>query len=160
MEAHEGIFLGIVRRRFDIRFVEIAGDGVVDVKQGDGVAAGTHADVFADGAVNVDFAGDRDAAGYETAVDVARFKAELGREGRPAFIGKSYILTRAFVRFSPVEESQFVLCHAGQEVRPGVSVFAEFFRHIGDDVGNARIVFVSLIRYEKVEFGVFFDFNA
>lgn len=62
--------------------------------------------------------------------------------------------------FSPVEEGQFVLCHAGQEVRPGIAVFAEFFRHIGDDVGNARVVFVSLIRYEKVEFGVFFDFNA
>ena len=58
MEAHEGVFLGIVRRRFDVRFIEIAGDGIVDVEQGDRVAAGAHADVFADGAVDVDFAGD------------------------------------------------------------------------------------------------------
>ena len=101
-----------------------------------------------------------DTAGYEAAVNVARFKAELGREGRPAFIGKGHILSGALVRFGPVEESQFVLCHAGQEVRPGIAVFAEFFGHIGDDVGNARIVFMGLIRYEEVQFRVFFDFNA
>lgn len=159
MEAHEGIFLRIVRRRFDIRFVEITGDGVVNVEQGDCIAAGAHADVFADGAVDVDFTGDGDAAGYEAAVDVARFKAELGREGRPAFIGKGYVLTGTLVGFGPVEKGQFILCHAGQEVRPGVAVFAEFFGHIGDDVSNTRIIFMSLVRYEKVEFGIFFDFN-
>ena len=64
VEAHEGVGELIGELALDVLLVEVAGHGVVDVEQRDRVLADAHAYILAQRAVDVDLAGDGDAAGH------------------------------------------------------------------------------------------------
>ena len=59
VEAHEGIRELVVVLALDVLVVNVGGHGVVDVQQGDSVAADAQADVLAQGAVDIHLAGSR-----------------------------------------------------------------------------------------------------
>ena len=161
METHEGILERVVLRALDVCFEEIFRHGVVDVEQRDGILRDAEPDVLGEGTVDVDFAGDGDAARDEAAVDVARLEAELRRESWPALVGKRDVLARALVLFHPVHERQLILCHARQEIRIWVAAFgAELCRHVGDDVLDARVILVRTVGDEQIEFRVLLNLDA
>ncbi len=101
MEAHERIAELVVVFALDILFVKVLRNTVVDIEQSDGIACHAGADVFAQRAVDVNFAGNRNAAAYQTAVYIAGLKAEFLRECRPAFVGKRDIFAGALVLLLP-----------------------------------------------------------
>ncbi len=161
MEAHEGILERVVFRALDVCLEEVFRHGVVDVEQRDGILRDAEADVLGEGTVDVDFAGDGDAARDETAVDIARLEAELRREGWPALVGKRDVLARALVLFHPVHERQLILCHARQEIRIRIAAFgAELCRHVGDDVLDARVILVRTVGDEQIEFRVLLNLDT
>ena len=161
VEAHEGILERVVFRALDVCLEEVFRHGVVDVEQRDGILRDAEADVLGEGAVDVDFAGDGDAARDEAAVDVARLEAEFRREGWPALVGKGDVLARTFVLFHPVHERELILGHARQQVRVRVAAIgAELCRHVGDDVLDAWVVLMGAVSDEQVELGVLLDLDA
>ena len=159
VEAHEGVRQLVIELALDVLVVDVLRDGVVDVQQGDSIAGHARADVFAQCAVDVHFAGNRDAAGGQTGVDVAGFKAELGRERRPALVRKDNVLARALVSLCPVQQRQLELRHALAQLRI-ILALAHFLRHVFADSGDAGVASMFLVGDEQIQLGVLFDFHA
>ena len=159
VEAHEGIGKLVVELAGDILVVDVLGHAVVDIQQSDGVAGNAHTDIFAQGTVDIHLAGDRDAAADQAAVHIAGLKAELGRESRPALVGKGHILLAALVGFGPIQQGQFELGHAGQQVGV-ILALAHLGGHVGADLGDAGVVGVLFISHQQIQLGVFFHFHA
>ncbi len=159
MEAHEGVGQHGVDLALDVFVIDVLRDRVVDVQKRHGVAGHAGADILRQCAVDIHFAGNRDAAGGKTAVDIAGFKTELRRECRPALVCKSDILACALVLFSPVQKGQFKLCHAREQVRI-VAAFAHFFSHVLAHISDAGIILMLAIADQQVQFAVLFDLNA
>ena len=95
----------------------------------------------------------------QAAVHIAGLKAELGRESRPALVGKGHILLAALVGFGPIQQGQFELGHAGQQVGV-ILALAHLGGHVGADLGDAGVVGVLFISHQQVQLGVFFHFHA
>ena len=74
MEAHEGVGQLIVKLAADVLVIDVLRHAVVDVQQGDGVTGGADADVLGQSAVDIDLAGDGDAAADKAGVDIAGSK--------------------------------------------------------------------------------------
>ena len=159
VEAHEGIGEGVVELALDVLLIEVGGDGVVDVEQGDGVAGDAHADVLAERAVDVDLAADGDAAADEAAVHVAGLEAELLREGGPALVGEGDELPRALVLLGPVEQGDLELRHALAHLGI-VAALAHLLGHVLADGGDALVAGVGLVGHEQVELAVLLDLDA
>ena len=93
----------------DVRVEHFLRDGVVNIKQRYRVLGNASTYVFAECAVNVNLARYGYTASGEAAVYVARNKAELRLERGSAFTSDRDVFFRAFMRFDPVEQCQFVL---------------------------------------------------
>ena len=158
MEAHEGVGDLIVELAGDVLVVDVLRHGVVDVQQRHRVAGDARADVLAQRAVDVHLAGDRDAAGGQAGVDVARLKAELLRERRPALVRKGHILARTLVALGPVQQRQLKLRHALEQV--GVDLAVHLLLHVGHDLRDACIAGVLPVGHQQVELGVLLDLHA
>ena len=159
MEAHKGIFVGVIELTFDIAVVHICRNSVVDVKQSNDIFRNELADVLGQSAININFAGNRNATAGQAAVDIARAETKLGLERRPAFVSKRNKLSGTFVRFRPVQKGKLKLSKLRNKVFPRV-VASKLFLHVSNNFRNARIVFVLLNRSEKIELRVLFYFNA
>ena len=159
VEAHEGVMQGVVVLALDVLVIDVFRNAVVDIQQGHRVAGQAGADVLAQRAVDIHFAGDRDTAGSQAAVDIAGLEAELGREGGPALVGKGHILPGALMSFRPVEQGQFKLGHAVEHVRI-ILAFAHFLGHIGGDFSDALVAGVLFVADQQVQLAVLFDFDA
>ena len=109
VEAHEGIGQAVIKLACDVLIVNVLGHAVVDVQQGNGIAGSAHADVLGQSAVDINFAGNGDAAAYQAGVDIAGLKAELRGECRPALVSKSNVLLAALVCICPVQQGQLKL---------------------------------------------------
>ena len=143
----------------DILFVQIRGNGVVDVEQRHRVACDAHSYVLAQRAVDVNLAGNRYSARNQTRVHIARLKAECFGERRPAFVRKSNVFARALVLFSPVKKREFKLRHT--LVHLGIiSSLAHFLCHFLADIGNSRVTRVRLVRHQQIQLRVFLNLNA
>ena len=149
VEAHEGIGELVRILALDIRFIQVLGDGVVDVEKRHRVFRDHGADEFGQGAVDIDLAGDGDAAPRKAGVDVAGHEAELRLEGRPALAGDGDKFARTLVRFDPVEKGQLVLRQLGQNFRLFVAG-AQLFGHILDHGGDALVVIVFMEGFKQV----------
>ncbi len=160
VEAHEGVAVGIAVFSPDVAVVQVLRHAVVDVQQGDRAVRHAGADVFADRAVDVGLACDGDAAARQPAVDVARLKAELLRERRPAFVGEGHVPARTRVLLCPVEQGQLELREARQQVGVGVARRAELLRHVVRDAGDAFVPLVRAVGDQKVQLGIFLDFDS
>ena len=66
MEAHEGIGERVVELALDLGFKQARRDGVVDVEERDGILRDARADVLRQCAVDINLAGDGNAAGSQT----------------------------------------------------------------------------------------------
>ena len=110
MESHKCIFMCIVKLALDRLFVHILRNGVIDVEQCDSILAHAGTDKLTQGAVNIYRARYRNTYYGQPAVDIARNKAKLCLECRPAFSCNCNIFTGTFVRLNPVKQSQFLLC--------------------------------------------------
>ena len=159
VEAHEDILLRVRGLVLDVTVVEVCRDGVVDVEQRDGIEADAGADELGKRAVDVHFAGNRDAHAGEAAVDIARNKAELRLECRPALACNGDILAVAAVLLYPVEQGDLILCELRQNLGLHVAL-AELFFHVFDDLRDTRVALVLIERLKEVELGVFFNLNA
>ena len=109
VEAHEGIFLGIVIFSFDVGFKHISGNRIVDIQQSNHIVADNGSDELTQSAVNINFTGYRDASLGQTAVYIAGNAAKLCLECRPAFSGNCYEFTASLMFFDPVKQGQLVL---------------------------------------------------
>ena len=116
VETHKGVGEGIVKLAFDVLVIEVLGNRVVDVQQGDGVTGDAQADVLAEGAVDIHLAGHRDAPGHQPGIHVAGLKAELRGEGGPALVGEGHIFLGPLVLFRPVQQGELKLSHSGGQV--------------------------------------------
>ena len=152
MEAHEGVMQGVVVLALDVLVIDVFRNAVVDVEQRHRVAGQAGADVFAQRAVDIHFAGYRDPAGSQAAVDVAGLETELGREGGPALVGKGHILPGALVGFRPVEQGQFKLSHALAHLGI-ILAFAHFLGHIGGDFSDALVAGVLFVADQQILIG-------
>ena len=159
VEAHEGVGQAVVELALDLVFPHLCGNGVVDVEQGYGILRDTGTDILRERTVDINFAGDGDAAGSETGVDKAGLKAKLLREGRPALVGKGDVLACTLMRFGPIEQRQFELCHALEHLGI-IAALTHLGGHVGADLGDALVTGVRLIAYQQIELGVLFDFHA
>ncbi len=159
MEAHEGILQRVRELALDRLLVHVLRDGVVDVEQGHHVVRDAGADVLGKRSVDIDFAGDRDSAACQAAVDVAGNKSELCLERRPAFACDRDIFAVALVSLDPVKQGQLVLRQLRQDLRDLVAR-TELRRHIRDDLRDARIVSVLVVSLEEVKFGVLLYLDA
>ena len=157
VEAHEGVLDAVVEPAGDVLVVDVLGDGVVDVQQGDGVAGDAGADVLAQRAVDVHLAGHGDAPGGQAGVHVAGLKAELLREGGPALVGEGHVLPGALVVLGPVQEGELKLGHPLQQV--GVDP-RHLGLHVGGHLGDALVTGVGLIGHQQVQLGVLLDLHA
>ena len=92
VEAHEGVGELVAVLADDVLVVDVLWYRVVDVEQSNCVVACAHTDVLRESTVDVNLAGTRNTAAYETAVYVARLETELAWECRPALVGECYIL--------------------------------------------------------------------
>ena len=159
VEAHEGVGQLIVKLAADVLVIDVLRHAVVDVQQGDGVTGGADADVLGQSAVDIDLAGDGDAAAGKAGVDIAGLKAELRGEGGPALVGKGNILFAALVVLGPVEQGQLKLRHAGQQVGV-VMALAHLGGHVLADLLDAGVARVLFVGDEQVQLGVFLDLNT
>jgi len=159
VEAHEGILLSIIELAFDIFLIDVAGNGVVDVKESYDIIGYALADVFAENAVDINFTGYRDALCAESAVYIAGNEAELSLEGRPALVSKCNECSFALVCLCPVKEGELILCESGEYTCHLVAV-AEFLGHILDNAGDTGIILVLVVSCEQVELGVLLDLYA
>ena len=159
VEAHEGVGELIGELALDVLVVQVGGDGVVDVQQGDRVAGDAHADVLGQGAVDVHLAGDGDAPAHQAGVHIAGLKAELLGEGGPALVGKGHVLPGALVLLRPVQQGDLQLGHA--LVHLGVvAALAHLLGHVGADLGDAGVVLVGLVGHQQIQLGVLLDLHA
>ncbi len=160
MEAHEGVAQAVGELTLDIRRVEVRGDRVVDVEQGDRLAGDAGADVFAHRAIDIHLAGHGVSLGSHAAVDVAGLEPELLGERGPALVGKYDILARAAVLLGPIEQGELKLRHAGQQVRIAVAAGAQLGGHVLHHSGNARVAMMGLVGHQQIQLGVLLDFDA
>ena len=117
------------------------------------------ADVLAQGAVDVDLAGDRDAARGQPRVDVAGDEAEIALESRPALVGEDAVLRRAEVRLHELEQGHLELGQLVEDV--GVVVAgAEFLGHVGGDGLDLGIALGLAEDVVEVELAVLHDLDA
>ena len=159
VEAHEGIGQAVIKLACDVLIINVLGHAVVDVQQGNGIAGSAHADVLGQSAVDINFAGNGDAAAYQAGVDIAGLKAELRGECRPALVSKSNVLLVALVCICPVQQGQLKLSHAGQQV--GIVVaFAHLGSHVLADILDARVICMLFVGNQQVQLAVLFHFNA
>ena len=159
MEAHEGIGQLVVELPGNILVINVLRYAVIDVQQRHGIAGGTDTDVLAQRTVDIDLAGNGDAAAGKAGVDIARLKPELGREGGPALVGKGNIFFAALMVLGPVQQGQLKLRHTGKQVGI-VAALVHFGSHIGADVGNAGVIGVFFVENQQVELGVFLNLDA
>ena len=159
MEAHEGIGEAVIELAGDVFLINVAGHAIVDIQQGDRVAADAQADVLAQRAVDVHLAGHRNAPGGQTGVHIAGLEAELLGEGRPALVRKGHILAAALVLLGPVQQSQLKLRHPGQQVGV-VFALAHLGGHVGADLRDAGVVGMLAVGHQQVQLGVLLHFHA
>ena len=159
VEAHEGFRQAVIVLALDALVIHRGRHGVVDVQQGHGRAGHADADVLGQHAVDVHFAGNRDAHAGQTAVDIAGHELELGLEGRPALVGKGHVLTGALVLLSPIQQGQLILSQPGQNARVGI-VAAQFFFHFLHLGGDAGIVGMLVVGRQQIQLGIFFHGHA
>ena len=159
VEAHEGVALGVAELALDVLAVDVGGNGVVDVEQGNDLVGNALANVLAERAVNINFAGNGNAARAESAVYIAGHEAELCLERGPAFVGESDIFAVALVLFRPVEQGDLVLRELGENASHLVAL-AKLSGHFGDNGRYALVARVLVVSGEKVKLRVFLDLNA
>ena len=159
MESHKCIFQCVIIFSFDGFFVHILRYRVVDIKQCNDVVAYYLSDKFTQCTIDINFAGNRDTLGCQTAVYIARNKSKLCLECRPAFSCQSYIFTISSVVSNPVFQSQFVLSKFRKDFWFLVS-FTKLCFHFFNDFRNSFIAFMFVECFEKIQFRVFFDFYA
>ena len=160
MESHKGIRQCIVKFSFNRCFPHGCRYGIVDIQKCYCIFADAGTNVLTQRAIDIDFAGNRNSAACQTAVDVARFKSELLRECRPAFICKRHILARPFMCLCPVKQCQLELCHTWEHLRISISGHAQLFCHIVADFLNSRIVGMCFEGDQKIQLGILFDLDA
>ena len=153
MEPHEHVESVVAVLALDLLFVHVVRHGVVDVQQRRGLFRGAADDVFAERAVDIHLAGRRDQAADEAGVHIARHKAELRLERRPALVGERHILRRAKVLLRPVHKRQLELRKLRQNPRHLVAG-AELTRHVGHHVLDAAVARMGVEAGEHVELGV------
>ena len=147
VKAHEGIRQLIVEFALYPLSVQFLGKGIVYVQQGDAFARHAGADIFGQGAVYVDLAGDGQAHSRKARIYIAGHEAELRLECRPAFACDCHIFSAALVRRRPVQNGQLVPGKPGEYIGAAVAC-AELLRHIIYDGGNAA---VALMLVEALE---------
>ena len=160
MEAHEGICKLIGELTLDSLLVNVLRHCVVDVEQRYRGSCDTCTDVFGKSTVDIDLAGNGNAAGSQSAVYVARLKTELGRESGPALVGKGDIFPCTPVVLSPVKQGKLELSQTGKELRIGVSLDAELRGHVLNYVIDPRIALMLPVGNKKVELTVFLNLNS
>ena len=159
MEAHEQVIGLVAVDRLPGGLEHVIGHGVVDVQQGRREHRGAGGHVFAQGAVDVHFAGDGDAARGHARIDVAGDEAEIRFVGRPAFVGEDRVLGGAQVGLHELGQGHFIL---GQLVEQGriAAARAQLLGHVG---GHGRNLGRALGLEEKVievELGILHDFHT
>ena len=93
MEAHKYVLCGVIELALDVLIINVCGNGIVNVKQSNGVLGNASADIFADSTVNVNLAGNGNSPSRQTAVYKAGNKPELCLKGRPALVCENNVLS-------------------------------------------------------------------
>ena len=62
------------------------------------------------------------------------------------------------MRFRPIQQSQFKLGHALQQVRIDLAVHLPL--HIGNNLGNPLVTGMGFVGHQQIQLGVFFDLHA
>ena len=159
VEAHKRICEGIVESALYLFVVEVGRDSVVDVEKSYNIVRNALTYELAHCAVDVNLAGAGDTLCGKAAVDIARHKAELRLECRPALVCEYDIFSRTLVSFCPVEESYLKLRKLRQNSGHLVACAKLAFHFLYNTV-NACIACVFVESGKKVKLGVFFDLNA
>ena len=159
VESHERIFECIVVFSFDFAFVHVCRYGVVDIQQGYRIVTYHRSNEFAQCTVDIHFTGYRNTSSGQTAVDIARNKAELCLECRPAFSCDGNIFSGTFMGFDPVKKSQLVLCQFRKNGRFVVSI-TQFLFHICNNCRDSLVSVMFVECFEQIQFGVFFDLHT
>lgn len=159
VEAHEQVLEGCALE-IGLRGYHIAGNGVVYIQQGGGYTACQVAEVLAQGAVDVHFAGHWDTARCQAGVDVAGDEPERFLKRRPALVCEDAVAAGAEVCLVEPCEGKLKSGELGQEV--GVSVTrAEFLCHVLSDGCDLRVILIyCVVEDEEVEFAVLHYFHA
>lgn len=105
VEGHKGVGLLAIVRSSDILVINGLGYGVVDVQEGHRIPGDAGADVLAERAVDIHFAGHGDASSGQSGIHITGFEAELAGERGPALVGEGHILSRTLMGFRPVQQS-------------------------------------------------------
>jgi len=159
VEAHEGVGQCVVELTLDLSLKQARRDRVIDVQQRHGIVRNARADVLRQRAVDIDLTGHGNAARGQAGVHIARLKAELLRERRPALVGERDVVARALVALSPVEQRQLKLRHALEHIGV-ISALAHFLLHILADGWNACIACVGFIGNKQIQLGVLLDLHT
>ena len=102
VEAHYCVGLLVVILALDGLLIHVAGDGVVDVKDGDSVTGDHLADVLGDCSIDIHFAAHGDAGACDPGIYIAGNESELRLECGPALGGEHHVFAGALVLLSPV----------------------------------------------------------
>ena len=128
VEAHECIGELIVELALDGLIVHILGNGVVDVEEGNDIAADDLSDELRETSIDINLTGYRDSHSGKTAVYIAGNELEHGLECRPALSCDGNILSVASVSLNPVKKGKLLLSKLLKDLRLLVSS-AELFFH-------------------------------
>ena len=159
MEAHEGILMGVIVLALDGLLEHVCRNGVVDVKQGNGISTYAGTDELGQTSVNVNLTGYGDTHTGKTAVYVAGNETKLGLECRPALAGDGNILSVASVCLNPVKQGQLILSQLLKNLRLLVAC-AQLSCHLSNLSGDSCITCMLVECFEQIQLGVLLDLNA
>ena len=117
VESHEEISQLVISEFVTVIIVHILGYSIVYIKQCSRYAGCACNDIFAQCPIYVHFARYRNTPGSQPGIDIARHKAKLRLECRPAFVSKCGILRCSNVLFHPIQQCYLILCQFGKNTR-------------------------------------------
>ena len=159
VEAHECFIQAIIAFAFDIFIVDLCRYGVIDIQQCYRCVGYAQTNVFAQCAVNIYFTRNGNASACKTRVYITRNESEFCLECRPTFVGKCSVFGAAQIVFHPVFQCQFILSQSRQNacIRIFIAQFCCHFFNFGRDT---RVIFMFVVSYQQIQFGVFFHCYA
>ncbi len=159
MKAHEEVGRLVRADPLAGGLIHVNRDAVVDVEKGGWKLGRAGRHVLAQGAVDIDFAGHRDAPGRQPRIDVAGDEPEVFFEGGPAFVGEHPVFGSAQLVLHKLEQGDFVLGQLLDQV--GVSqARAELRFHFPGGRLDSRIPLGCQENIIEVELAVLHDLDA
>ena len=159
VESHKSIFVGVGILSFNLFFVHIRRNIVVDIQQSHRILADYSTNKFTQRPVNIYLAGYRNPLCGQTAVHIAGHKTELSLECRPALARDRYIFAVSLMVLDPVLQCNLILRQLCQDRRLLITG-AQFFFHFFYNCRNPLVSCMLIKCLKQIQFRVLLNLHT